>query len=120
MSIIDTYSNDIYEWDLVVANKDATLVELRELFKCSNGNELYAEGGSVGVLDNITQAFYVSFDSTGTLTDYKMGQNGTVTDLISYANQIPTTLTIVWHPVVEEVEPEPEPSPTPSSEPSTK
>ena len=89
-------------------------------FKCSNGNELYAEGGSVGVLDNITQAFYVSFDSTGTLTDYKMGQNGTVTNLISYASQIPTTLTIIWHPVVEEVEPEPEPSPTPSSEPSTK
>lgn len=40
MSIIDTYSNNIYEWDLVVANKDATLVELKELFKCSNGDEL--------------------------------------------------------------------------------
>lgn len=42
-----------------------------------------------------------------------MGQNGTVTDLISYASQIPTTLTIIWHPIVEVSEPEPEPEPGP-------
>ena len=86
----------------------------------STGITLYADGGSINTSNNITMAFYVGFGITGVLADYKMGQNGTVTDLISYANQIPTTLTIVWHPVVEEVEPEPEPSPTPSSEPSTK
>lgn len=40
MSIIDTYSNDIYEWDLVVANKDVNLVRLRELFITADGKEL--------------------------------------------------------------------------------
>ena len=78
-------------------------------FKCNNSSELYADGGSVGSLDNITMAFYVGFDSSGTLANYKMGQNGTVTDLISYASLIPTTLTIIWHPITEVPEPEPEP-----------
>lgn len=39
MSIIDTYSNDIYEWDLVVANKDVSLVDIKELFTRADGKE---------------------------------------------------------------------------------
>lgn len=40
MGIIDTYTNDIYELDLVVANKDVTLEELQELFVRTDNSEL--------------------------------------------------------------------------------
>ena len=79
---------------------------------------LYADGGSVSAANNMTQAFEISYSSNGTLDFYLMGQNSTITNLISYASQIPTTLTIIWHPVVEEVESELEPAPVPAPSPT--
>ena len=44
-------------------------------------------------------AFYIAWDSTGTLTDCKMSISGTVTDLTPYASLLGTNINVFYHPM---------------------
>lgn len=59
---------------------------------------IWGNGASFGVSDSVI-AFGLSWGSSGSLTFAKMFSDGNVMDISPYGSMIPTTLTIVWHPL---------------------
>lgn len=56
-----------------------------------------------GLSESTSVAYEIGWSSSG-LSAFLMENNGTVTDVSSYASAIPTTLTIYWHPLLGEGE----------------
>lgn len=49
--------------------------------------------------DEFFSGFVIDYNPNGTLKTMQFYNNGTLSDMSAYASTIPTTLTIVWHPL---------------------
>lgn len=63
-----------------------------------NSDTIWGNGASFDISDSVS-AFGLTWVSSGSLVFAKMFSGGNVIDISTYASMIPTTLTVVWHPL---------------------
>ena len=68
----------------------------------SESNFLETTAASVDIVGNNTKAIEVAWNDNGDIYVLKSFLNGQATDAKQYAGMIPTTLTIIWHPLPTE------------------
>lgn len=64
-----------------------------------NATEIWGSGAIFDALGSSVTAFGLNWDLNGNLTFAKMLNNGNVIDISTFASIIPTTTTIMWHPL---------------------